>query len=295
MARRPHNRQQKTKITREEEIIALDTDAAFKVWLKLQVDEEKIAASEADKLFNEYSQKVANGSRQFWNERKQNFQDRPIDSLKQGRTGQALVMAGIKTTKIFNDLGRKIAKTRVTTYNGVQYIVFKGNHKTRKLISGTRYALKNPKMISLGIGQQGVKSAARGGAIIGLIVVSALNVTNLILKDKYTLSHFIGDMAVDVAVIAASAAMGYVAGAASFAAAAALGVATFTVGPLLVAAVVTVLVGAGLGWLAEKYKISEKITKAMDTLFDKVGIDIDELRKKHPTGFRPVFISFLRI
>jgi len=281
MARRPHNRPAKTKITREEEIIALDTDAAFKVWLKLQVEKGKVTAVEGDKLFKEYSQAVAKGSRQFWNERKQAFQDRPIDSLKQGRRAQPLAMAAITTKRIFDDLGRNMGKTRVTSYNGVQYIIFKGNHKTRKLITGTRYALKNPKMIKLGIGQQGVKSAARGGAIVGLIVVSVLNVANFILKDEYTLTHFIGDMAVDVAVIAASAAMGALLG---VGVAAVAGVAAFTVGPLLVAAAVTVLAGLALGALAEHYGISAKITDALD-----------KLREKHPHALRtPMLISPLR-
>ena len=285
MARRPHNRPSKTKIDREEEIIALDTDAAFKVWLKLQVEKGKMAAAEADELFKEHSQAVAKGSRQFWNERKQAFQDRPIDSLKAGRRTQPLAMAAITTTRIFNDLGRNIGKTRVTTYNGVQYIIFKGNHKTRKLIAGTRYALRNPKMISLGIGQQGVKSAARKGAIIGLIVVSALNVANFILKDEYTLSHFIGDMAVDVAVIAASAALGALAGAIIVGTGL---VAAFTVGPLLVAAAVTFYASVKLGQLADHYEIREKITSAIDDL-------VDGVREKHPHAFRaPILISPLR-
>jgi len=166
MARQPHKRRRKTEITREEEIIALDTDSAFKVWLNLQIEQGKIAADDAEKLYKEYSRKTAAGTRQFWNERKQAFQDRPIDSLKAGRTAQPLFMAGLTASKIFSDLGRHIGKTRIKAYNGVQHIIFKGNHKTRKLITGTRYKLNNPKMISLGIGKQGVKQAARkGGAI----------------------------------------------------------------------------------------------------------------------------------
>jgi len=112
------------------------------------------------------------------------------------------------------------------------------------------------------------------GGLLGIIIVSALNVANFIMNDSYTLSHFIGDMVTDVAVIAASAAAGYAVGAIMIATGA---VAAFTVGPLVVAALVTFFVGTTLGALADKYGISAKITNAMDKTFDYIEDNYERL------------------
>src|SRR5690625_7115411 len=51
----------------------------------------------------------------------------------------------------------------VTQHNGKQSIVFKGNQRLRKIITGTRYLANNSRIMKLGIGGDAMKATLKSG------------------------------------------------------------------------------------------------------------------------------------
>jgi len=59
--------------------------------------------------------------------------------------------------------GSILSQYEITQNGNKSYIKFKGNHKLRSLIKGTRYLSNNAKMIALGVGKAGMKASAKAG------------------------------------------------------------------------------------------------------------------------------------
>lgn len=249
-------------ITQDEEVIYLSLEEATKVWLSLQVKEGKISAADADKLWNSAKSGWSGDGKVAAKAIADYFS--PVQDL-----GLAIVVA--------KDLGRYVGKARIQNYRGVPYVIFKGNARSRQILTGTRYSLGNAKIVSLGIGKEGVRSAARKGGILSIVLVSAFNVIDFILNDKTTLSVFVASMAVDIGIVVASTAVGLAVGAA---AAGVTLIAGLAVGPLLVVVGVTVLVSIGLGYLADKFQIKQKISAALDEAYDYKVAQLKGAKKK---------------
>jgi len=78
-------------------------------------------------------------------------------SLTNQYAGQVLDVKTMGVLALDMQRGGSILSKYEITQNGAKsYISFKGNHKLRTLIKGTRYLSTNTKMLSLGIGQQGL-------------------------------------------------------------------------------------------------------------------------------------------
>ena len=54
----------------------------------------------------------------------------------------------------FRRSGNLLGKYELSVRNGKKYISFKGNHKLRNILKGTRYLANNTKVISVGIGKE---------------------------------------------------------------------------------------------------------------------------------------------
>jgi len=123
-------------------------------------------------------------------------------------------------------------------------------------------------MVKMGFGKQGLKSGARGGFLIGFLILSAFNIADLVLKDDYNWKHFVSAMAVDVGILTISTAAGIAAG---VGVAIGFGVAAFTVGPILVAIGVSIGVGLALNYAAEQFRLREKLVKALTTMSEAMS------------------------
>lgn len=237
-------------ITQDEEVIYLSLEEATKVWLSLQVKEGKISAADADKL---------------WNSAKSGWSG---DGKKAARIfvdyaspTQDLGLAAV----IAKDLGPYVGKAYLKDYAGKTHIIFKGTPGTRKILTGTRYTLSNSKIVSLGIGKEGIRNLSRKGGILSIVLVTAFNIVDFALNDNVTLSHFIGAMVVDISIVVASAAIGAVVTTALVGA----GIITSVViGPIIAVIAITALAAWGLGKLADKLELKEKIVAALDAAYD---------------------------
>ncbi len=104
---------------------------------------------------------------------------------------------------LFNVIGEfKKLGIKATEYmgkDGNRYIKISGYAGVRKIITASRYKAANMKMISMGIGQQGLNSGIVKGMKFSIFFSAAYRTVELIFKDEYTLADFLGNIAVDLA------------------------------------------------------------------------------------------------
>src|SRR5690625_7262492 len=88
----------------------------------------------------------------------------------------------IKSILILTILAKDLAKSGniqssyyTTTRAGKQYIVFKGNHRLRTVLKGTRYLATNTTIMKFGIGGQALKTVAKTSFVISSIFKDTLH------------------------------------------------------------------------------------------------------------------------
>ena len=184
--------------------------------------------------------------------------------LTQSQPGQIAVNYGlgikdaITTTMLIADL--KLYDIKSTVYvnkNGTELIKLTGYAGIRKILNAPVYALKNPKVVSLGIGKFGVKSAIVEGTVITFYFALAYRTIDFIMNDDTSLAEFIGSLATDVVKIGIASAVSWGAGAL-------LTMTPFVIGPI----VAVVLVGLGasiaLNVLDDHFKVTDKLVELIE-------------------------------
>jgi len=104
----------------------------------------------------------------------------------------------VTMTKLIGDLGGIGARAYIKNYGGKPHIILKGHAGLRTILTGTKYGIKNPKVVSMGLGKAGAITAAKQGGILTVVLLSAYRVTDYFLTDQATLSQLIGTLATDV-------------------------------------------------------------------------------------------------
>lgn len=159
--------------------------------------------------------------------------------------------------------GTIIGKYEITRNGSKSYITFKGNHRLRSIVKGTRYLLNNANILALGIGQAGLKASAKGGVFLTIIYSVPYRTLELAFKKDYLFSNWVVNVSSDVIKASISATIGYLAGAYFIGA---TGVVLLPIGVGIVAALVF---GEVLSSLEGKLELKEKAIAAIDEHFEK--------------------------
>lgn len=168
-------------------------------------------------------------------------------------------------SKLVGDLGGFATKAYVKTYGGKPHIILKGHPGLRRILTGTKYGIKNPKVITMGLGKAGAINAAKSGGILSIVLLSAYRVTDYFLTDQATLSQLIGSLATDIVKVG-------IATGASIAAATVVSAAfTVAIGPIVAVVAVGVITSMLLSALDEHYGITDKVIAGLDELGDDVN------------------------
>lgn len=236
-----------------QEVYVLDEQSMVRLWLTVKVDSKAMTQAQANRFWDNYAR---GGSRYL--------------ATYFATLGDVLTL-----TKLANDLGTPLGKVAFKSYGGKMHVVFKGHPGLRKILTGTRYGVTNAKVISLGIGEKGVRQAVRKGGILSIILVTVWNIADFVLSDDVTMGEFIGQTATDVAKIGASAAIGAMAGAAAVGTA----IGAFALGPLIVAVAVGIGVSLALDYLDNKYGWTQKLQSFLDRTIDKVNVQLRAIRR----------------
>lgn len=180
--------------------------------------------------------------------------------------GVTLTTAGIQAARaavLLRQLGRHFKHTQKGNI-----VIIKGRPGLRGTLTGTRYKVNNPKLVQLGIGPVGEKHLNTRLTLLNLVVYSGINISELLTNPEYKWEEFLGDMTFDLGSIAVSVVLG---AAATMLATqlGALGVAAAVVGtaaaPFVVAVGVTLMVGAGISWLDDKFELRQVVKRIIRT------------------------------
>lgn len=179
----------------------------------------------------------------------------------------------VTMAKLVGDLGSVGARAYIKSYGGKPHIILKGHAGLRTVLTGTKYGIKNPKVISMGLGKAGAVAAAKQGGILTVVLLSAYRVADYFLTDQATLGQLIGILATDVVKVG-------IATGASIAAATAFGALTFAVGPIIA----VVAVGAGMSMLLEyadnRLGITNRVVAGLDELGDNAESYIAQKKRQ---------------
>lgn len=180
----------------------------------------------------------------------------------------------IVLTKVLKDLGVK-SRIYEKKVNGKSYVIFKGNQKVRKIITGTRYLASHSKVVSMAIGKAAVQKSVRSGAKLTVYLTVPIIILEHILKrERVILKELIADVAVSLLKVGISTI------AAALAAAAIGTVTTIAAAPLAVAIFVGLLVGYMLDKADSKYGLTAKLVEILELIEDST---IGELKRGFST------------
>lgn len=180
-------------------------------------------------------------------------------SITQSWVGNVTVNYGlnvkdvITTGVLINKLGGfDIKATVFVNEKGTELIKIYGYAGVRKVLNAPVFALKNPKVISLGIGKYGINSVIKEGGLLTIYVAAGYRTIDFILNDETSLATFTGSLATDVVKV------GIISGV-SWAASSLFTMVPFIVGPLVVVVVTSIAVSVVLNYLDKRYGITDKI------------------------------------
>lgn len=110
----------------------------------------------------------------------------------------------------FQSLGIRALKCRI---GGTDYIKLTGYPALRRILNGTRYSLRNPQILEMGIGIRGLGTSIVKGTKFCICCSLAWRAVELIFKSNYDLVDFLVDVTMDVAkIIVSSVVLGVVGG-----------------------------------------------------------------------------------
>ncbi|WP_219701561.1 hypothetical protein [Marinomonas lutimaris] len=166
--------------------------------------------------------------------------------------------------RLLDELGAWKVKVYINIYNGIPHVLLKGNPAFRRAIANPE-TIRNPKVITIGVGRSGALSAAKSGGVVSILLMTSYRIADYVLRDEATLTGFIGNLATDIVKIGITVGASMLAaeGAAMF-----LG-ATIAIGPLVGVFVVGVAMSFVLDTIDTKYKISERVVAGLDELTER--------------------------
>lgn len=165
----------------------------------------------------------------------------------------------ITTTMLITNL--KLYQINSSVYvnkKGTELIKLTGYAGIRKILNAPVYALKNPKVVRLGIGKFGVQRTIVRGTIITFFFALAFRSFDLLMNDSTSLSMFIGSLATDVVKIGITSAVSWGAGAL-------MTMTPIVIGPLVVIVLVGLGVSYSLNVLDERFKITDKVVELIES------------------------------
>lgn len=170
---------------------------------------------------------------------------------------------GVLTGKLLAQLGGFGTSVIIRHYNHKPFFIIKGNPNLRSILTGTRYGMKNPKVVSLGLGRYGALNAIKSSGILSLVLITTYRVFDYVMTDDATLTQLIGRLATDIMKIGIVTIASI--GAALVVAAATTAWGFFIgIGPLVAVLVVSSIATIVLELLDNHYGISEKVVAELE-------------------------------
>ncbi|EKI0251989.1 hypothetical protein O8H62_001282 [Enterobacter asburiae] len=148
-------------------------------------------------------------------------------------------------------------------HKGVTYIKITGYPSVRRILNGTRYAVNNPKILELGIGNAGINAGILSGARFCIYFVAAQRVVEYIFSSEHDVATFIGNITMDVAKVIVTIFVTKIAVAIVTGVTTALSIVVPISAGIAIIVVIGFLITYGLLSLDEQYHLSERLIKSI--------------------------------
>lgn len=208
------------------------------LWLIEMQENGKISAQEANSLWEEW---------------------RKLGEYSTSNAGN--VDTVLDVIKLASDLGSARTRVYLKNYGGKPHIILKGYPGMRRILNATKYGVRNPKVVQMGLGKYGAIKSAKAGAVITIVAVVAFRFVDYFMRDEATLAELVGRLSTDFVKIGVSTLASI--GAASLATGA-LVVGSFALGPIVAALAVGVLTAMALEWIDNKLHITDKVIEGLE-------------------------------
>lgn len=182
----------------------------------------------------------------------------------------------IKLARLVGDLGGVSGQAYIKYYGangGKPHIVLKGRPGLRKVLTGTKYGVLHPKVVSLGLGRHAAVGAAKVGGVVSLVLISGYRIVDYALTDEATLSRLIGTLATDVVKVGLVVA-------ASIGAAVATSTAVIAVGPILAVVIVGFGLTVALEQVDQRYGLTEKVVAGLEEMGDDANAYLQKYKER---------------
>lgn len=204
----------------------------------------------------------------------------------------ATVSDSIVLVRLATDMAR--SGSIYNTYRIVQrpngpVIVFKGQPHLRRVLNAPVYRLTNPKVIAMGVGKEALRSAARTGFRLTVIVSATTRTIEWLFLEKGSFHSVIGSVSTDIAKALTVTGTGLVGGL-IFAGG---GVA---VAPVALGLGVAVVTGSILDLLDDELKVTLRLTQALVEKHEDWKVSTEPARRqiRYYFGTTPGQVDFMR-
>jgi hypothetical protein len=174
-----------------------------------------------------------------------------------GAAGNDLATVAVLGTDLKRG-SRFLESYRTVTQNGRSYIIFKGNHRARLIIKGTRYLASNTLMVKMAIGKEGLKKSAKSGFLVSVIFSVTLHSIQWLFEDEYRWTNWLAGVSTDLVKITIASAAGYFA---AVGVAALMGATVVAVVPIIAGVAISLLAGYFLNVVDDHFKITESLIR----------------------------------
>jgi hypothetical protein len=240
-------------MSQKQEVLVLDKDAAMSLWLQDKLNAKSIDTAEADRLWRAHRERAEKAASNVSNA------DDAMTLIRQMR-----------------DMRTPIGRVVYKRYGGKMHVIIKGNPRLRTILSGTKYGVRNAKVIGLGIGKHGAMASAKSGTMVTCVLLTAYNIADYFMRDEATLGHLLGKIGSDIAktVIAGAIGFGVAATLGSFAV-----ISSIAWGPFVLACVAGYFAGRELDKLDTKYKFTERSQAYFDRAIANFQAMVEQQRR----------------
>lgn len=156
----------------------------------------------------------------------------------------------------FKSLG---IKAIIYKFKGIEYVKVTGRAGIRRILKGTRYAIKNPQVLELGIGTAGKDAGIISGARFCIWFSLGYRAIELMFKNEYTVVDFVGDITMDMAKVIVTVFVTMIVMAAGIGFATIVSVTLPIAVGILLVITLGVLVTFSLDYIDRKYQLSDTL------------------------------------
>ncbi|MFS1424365.1 hypothetical protein [Shewanella sp. 10N.286.48.B5] len=198
-------KKQLTRVLSENAHILVQMSSAE--FIELSISRKQKQGMSKEQAVNEVGELISRASalgKQYW--------DKHRDRIKTGSGFIPVIDDSIALNALAIEMKRSgdvFSTFKIATYSGKLHIIFQGYAGLRQDLTGTRYLANNPKVISMGVGKLGGLKTITNGGVLTIIISAVFHSFDQLMNDQKTWHHFIGGMAVDIAIAVGSMAISW--------------------------------------------------------------------------------------